>query len=60
MPGRAIPKGQWWAYQRYAALSGRLVATTPSGKIDLVASRDDGGQDRPGRCWATPADSRAT
>ncbi|MGA2622010.1 MAG: hypothetical protein ABSF26_30790 [Thermoguttaceae bacterium] len=36
-----VPKGQWWAYQRYGALSGRLVVTTPSGKIDLVASRDE-------------------
>ncbi len=41
---KAIPKGQWWAYQRYAALSGRLVSTTPSAKIDLVASRDDHGK----------------
>jgi hypothetical protein len=38
---QAIPKGQWWTYQRYAALSGRLVSTTPSTKIDLVASRDE-------------------
>ena len=38
---RAIPKGQWWAYNRYAELSGRLVSTTPSTKIDLVASRDE-------------------
>ena len=41
---KAVPKGQWWAYQRYAALSGRLVTTTPSGKIDLVASRDQHGK----------------
>jgi hypothetical protein len=41
---KAIPKGQWWAYQRYAALSGRLISTTPSTKIDLVASCDDHGK----------------
>ena len=41
---QAIPKGQWWAYQRYAVLSGRLVSTTPSAKIDLVASRDEHGK----------------
>ncbi len=41
---KAIPKGQWWAYQRYGALSGRLVSTTPSAKIDLVASCDDRGK----------------
>ena len=41
---QAIPKGQWWAYKRYAALSGRLVSTTPSAKIDLVASRDEQGK----------------
>ena len=41
---KTIPKGQWWAYQRYAALSGRLVSTTPSAKIDLVASRDEHGK----------------
>ena len=43
-PRQAIPKGQWWAYQRYAVLSGRLVSTTPSAKIDLVASRDEQGR----------------
>ena len=43
-PHKAVPKGQWWAYQRYAALSDRLIATTPSGKIDLVASRDERGK----------------
>jgi hypothetical protein len=41
---QAIPKGQWWAYERYGAMSGRLVATVPSDKIDLVASRDDRAQ----------------
>jgi hypothetical protein len=41
---KAIPKGQWWAYQRYGALSGRLVSTTPSARIDLVASRDERGK----------------
>ncbi len=41
---KATPKGQWWAYHRYAAMSGRLVSTTPSAKIDLVASCDDHGK----------------
>ena len=41
---KAEPKGQWWAYQRYGELSGRLVVTTPSGKIDLVASSDERGK----------------
>jgi Glycosyl hydrolases family 39 len=41
---QAIPKGQWWAYQRYAALSGGLASSTPSTKIDLVASRDEQGR----------------
>jgi hypothetical protein len=41
---KAQPKGQWWAYQCYGALSGRLIATTPSAKIDLVASHDEGGK----------------
>ena len=41
---QAIPKGQWWAYRRYGALSGRLVSTTPSAKIDLMASCDERGK----------------
>jgi hypothetical protein len=41
---QATPKGQWWAYQRYAVLSGGLVSAKPSAKIDLVASRDDHGK----------------
>lgn len=41
---KAVPKGQWWAYQRYGALSGRLATTTPSDKIDLVASHDERGK----------------
>jgi hypothetical protein len=41
---KGVPKGQWWAYQRYGALAGRLVATVPSAKIDLVASLDERGK----------------
>jgi hypothetical protein len=39
-----VPKGPWWAYQRNGALSGRLVVTTPTGRIDLVASLDESGK----------------
>ena len=35
------PKGQWWAYERYARITGRLVETVPSDKIDLVAGKDE-------------------
>jgi hypothetical protein len=41
---KRVPKGQWWVYQRYGSLSGRLAATTPSAKIDLVASLDERGK----------------
>ncbi|MGG6309310.1 carbohydrate-binding protein [Paenibacillus macerans] len=33
-------KGQWWTYKTYADMTGTLVATVPSAKIDGVASKD--------------------
>ncbi|GGG83145.1 hypothetical protein GCM10010918_45870 [Paenibacillus radicis (ex Gao et al. 2016)] len=33
-------KGQWWTYKSYADMTGTLVATVPSAKIDGVASKD--------------------
>lgn len=31
---------QWWDYQRYASITGRLVSTTPTGDVDAVAGAD--------------------
>src|SRR5208283_4049511 len=34
------PRGQWWVYQRYARISGRLLGSTPSPNADLAAVAD--------------------
>jgi hypothetical protein len=34
------PRGQWWVYQRYARISGRLLGSTPSPSADLAAVAD--------------------
>jgi hypothetical protein len=34
------PTAGWWAYQRYAAMSGELVAVTAGAKVDGVAAID--------------------
>ncbi len=36
------PKGQWWVYQRYAAITGELVETVPTERIELVAGKENG------------------
>ncbi len=35
------PKGQWWVYQRYAAITGDLVETEPTERIELVAGKEN-------------------
>jgi hypothetical protein len=40
----AQPTGQWWVYQAYAQLSGKLVATTDSGDVAVAASEDQSRQ----------------
>jgi len=40
-PKQGTPKGLWWAYKRYADITGTLVHTEPSEHIDLVAGIDD-------------------
>ncbi|MGS2619651.1 hypothetical protein ACVCAH_34980 [Micromonospora sp. LZ34] len=32
--------GRWWAYQRYAAITGNLVSTRPGSAVDAVAGMD--------------------
>jgi hypothetical protein len=39
-PRKAVPRGQWWCYERYAGITGHLVRTVPGPKVDLVAGRD--------------------
>ncbi|SHL41459.1 hypothetical protein [Actinacidiphila paucisporea] len=34
------PTGQWWVYQAYARLSGRLLATTGGGGVAVAAAAD--------------------
>ena len=34
--------GTWWVYRRYADITGHLLATTPSGNIELAAGTDSG------------------
>jgi Glycosyl hydrolases family 39 len=36
------PTGQWWVYQAYAQLSGKMLGTTNSGGIAVAASADSG------------------
>ncbi|WP_329371893.1 beta-xylosidase [Streptomyces sp. NBC_00669] len=38
------PTGQWWVYQAYAQLSGKLLSTTGSGGVAVAASADAGAQ----------------
>jgi hypothetical protein len=37
-----LPKGEWFLYRFYGAMTGSRVATTASGNIDLVATKDTG------------------
>jgi hypothetical protein len=40
--GQYQPKGEWWAYNFYAAQTGQIVAVTPSSHYDGFATRDSG------------------
>ncbi len=34
------PRGPWWLYRRYAAMSGRILASTPTDHVQAVAAAD--------------------
>ena len=38
--GVFYPKGQWWVYKRYSEMEGKIIGSTQSSNIDLVASSD--------------------
>ena len=52
--GQAL--GNWWAYRRYAEITGQRVSVTPGRKIDGVAGTD---LDAPGHYFTGPVASLA-
>ncbi|MEQ4209492.1 hypothetical protein [Actinopolymorpha sp. B9G3] len=38
--GELVTDARWWAYQRYASITGTLVTTRPTGDVDAVAGAD--------------------
>ena len=40
-PAKGVPRGVWWAYKRYADITGVLVKTEPGAHIELVAGVDE-------------------
>jgi hypothetical protein len=37
-----LPKGEWFLYRYYGSQTGSVVSTTPSGNLDLLATKDTG------------------
>ncbi|MGC9671572.1 beta-xylosidase, partial [Planosporangium sp. 12N6] len=40
--GRYQPLGEWYTYRFYGSMTGTRVATTPSGNLEAVATKDNG------------------